>query len=61
MNAVKLTHSEQRKHAFLRKIKEIPKKKKLPSRKKITLQLLHQRLVHRSTRSLLAGDTANLW
>ena len=28
---------------------------------KIALELLHQRLGHRSTRSLLAGDTANVW
>ena len=35
--------------------------KKLPSRKKITLKLLQQRLGHRTTRSLLAGDTANFW
>ena len=25
------------------------------------LELLHQRLGHRSTRLLLAGDTANVW
>ena len=37
------------------------KKNKLPPRKKIALELLHQRLAHRSTRSLLAGDTANVW
>ena len=37
------------------------KKNKLPARKKIDLELLHQRLGHRSTRSLLAGDTANFW
>ena len=37
------------------------KTKKLPSRKKIALELLHQRLGHRSTRSLLAGDTDNVW
>ena len=37
------------------------KKKKLPSRKRITLELLHQRLGHRSTSSLLDGDTANVW
>ena len=37
------------------------KTKKLPSRKKIVLELLHQRLGHRSTRSLLAEDTANVW
>ena len=41
--------------------KEMPKTKKLPSRKKIALELLHQRLGHRSTRALLAGDTANVW
>ena len=60
-NAVTLPHSAQRKHAFLGKIKEMSKKKKLPARKKIALELLHQRLGHRSTRSLLAGDTANVW
>ena len=37
------------------------KTKKLPSRKKIGLELLHERLGHRSTRSLLDGDTANAW
>ena len=35
--------------------------KKNPARKKIYLELLHQRLGHRSTRSLLAGETANVW
>ena len=34
---------------------------KNPERKKIALELLHQILGHRSTRSLLAGDTANVW
>ena len=37
------------------------KKNKLPERKKIALELLHQRLGHRSTGSLLAGDAAKLW
>ena len=37
------------------------KTKKLPSTKKIALEFLHQRLDHRSTRSLLAGDTATAW
>ena len=37
------------------------KKNKFPARKKIALYLLHQRLGHRSTRSLLAGDTVNVW
>ena len=34
---------------------------KLPSRRKIALELLHQRLGHRYTISLLAGDTDNFW
>ena len=37
------------------------KKNKLPAKKVKTLELLHRRLGHRSTRSLLAGDTANVW
>ena len=61
INAVTLPHSAQRKHVFLGKIMEKSKKNKLPARKKIALELLHQRLGHRSTRSLLAGDTTNVW
>ena len=60
-NAVTLIHSAQRKHAFIGKITENSKKNKLPARKKIALELIHQILGHRSTRSLLAGDTANGW
>ena len=60
-NAVTLPHSAQRKHAFLGKIMENSKEKKLPARKKIALELLHQRLGHRSTTSLLYEDTANVW
>ena len=60
-NAVTLPHSAQRKHAFQETIMEKSNKNKLPSRKKIALELIHQRLGHRSTRSLLAGDTANVW
>ena len=41
------------------KVKE--KKNKLPKRNKIALELLHKRLGHRSTRSLLSGDTVNVW
>ena len=37
------------------------KKNKFLTRKKIALELLHQILGQRSTRSLLAGDTANVW
>ena len=49
------------KHTFTGKIKDISKKNKFPARKKIALELLHQILGHRSTRSLLSGDTANVW
>ena len=60
-NAITLPHSAQRKHAFTGKNKDVSKKNKYPARNKIALELLHQRLGHRSTRSLLAGDTANVW
>ena len=60
-NVVTLTHSAQRKHAVWGEIKEMSKTKKLLSRKKIALELLHQRLYHRSTRSFLSGYTANVW
>ena len=56
-NSLTLPHSAQRKHAFTGKIKNMQKKNKFPARNKITLELLHQRLGHRSTSSLLAGDT----
>ena len=59
-NAVALPHNVQRKHAFLGKIMEKSKKNKFPARKKIALELLHQRLGHRSTISLLDGDTVNV-
>ena len=35
--------------------------KRNPKRKKIALELMHHRLGHRYTRSLIAGDTANVW
>ena len=60
-NAATLPHSAQRNHAFTGKIQDVSKKNKYPARKKIALELLHQRLGHRSTRSLLAGDTSNVW
>ena len=37
------------------------KTKKLPSIKKFSLELLHHRLGHISTRSFMDGDTANIW
>ena len=58
-NAVTLPHSAVRKYAFMGKGMEISKKN--PKRKKIALELMHQRLGHRSTRSLIAGDTVNVW
>ena len=60
-NAVTLTHIAQRKHELSWEIKEMSKTRKLPSREKIALELLYQRLGHRSTRSLLAEDTASVW
>ena len=60
-NAVTLPHGAQRKHAFWGEIKEMSKTNKFPSRKKIALELFHQRLGHRSTRSLLDGYTATIW
>ena len=60
-NAVTLPHSAQRRHAFIGKVMKNSKTKKLPARKKNALELLHQRLGHRSNRSLLDGDTANVW
>ena len=58
-NSVTLPHSALRKQAFSQKVKDVSKKN--PSRKKIALELLHQRLGHRSTRSLIDLDTANIW
>ena len=60
-NAVTLPHSAQRKHEFLGEIKQMSKSKKIASRKKFSFGLLHHRFGHRSTRSLMAGYTANVW
>ena len=62
-NAVTLPHNAVRKHAFMVKSMESSKKnaKRNPKRKKIALGLMHQSLGRRSTRSLIAGDTANVW
>ena len=37
------------------------KSNKLTPRKKVALELFHHRLGHRSTRSLMTGDTKNVW
>ena len=55
-----LPHIAERKHDFLEETKQISKTKKLPSRKKIALELLHKRLGHKSTKSLLSGNTTNV-
>ena len=60
-NAATLPHSAQRKHAFWGKIKQMSKSNKRAPRKKVALVLLHYRLRHISTISLMAGDTANVW
>ena len=58
---VTLPHSAQRKHAFWGEIKQISKSKKLAPWKKVALKLLHYRVGHRSTRSLMSGDTVHFW
>ena len=58
-NAVTLPHSAVRKHAFSGKSMESSEKN--PKRNKIALELLHQILGHRSTRSLIAGDNEKVW
>ena len=62
-NAVTLAHSAVRKHAFMVKSMERLKKnaKKNLKRKENSLELMHHRLGHRSTRPLMDGDTANVW
>ena len=60
-NKVTLPHSAQRKHVFLGDIKQISKSNKLAPKKKFALVLLHHRLGHRYTRSLMAEDIANFW
>ena len=48
-------------HSAQKNMNEKGKSKKVASRKKFALGLLQQVLVHRSTRYLMAGDTANCW
>ena len=56
-----LLHSALRKSTFILKTKEKDKSKKVAPRRKVSLEILHHILGHRSTRSLMAGDTANVW
>ena len=46
---------------FGRKSRKCQRQKKLPAVNKIALYILHQRLGHKSTKSLLAEDTDNVW
>ena len=43
------------------KRKENPKSQKQVTKNKVSLELLHQRLGHRSTSSLLTRDNENVW
>ena len=58
---VTLPNSAQRRHAFWGGIKPMSKSKKIAPRNKVALELLHQILGHRSTRSLMSGDNENVW
>ena len=60
-NVVTLPHSAQQKHAFLVKMKENSKSQKQIPKKKVSLVIFHHILRHRSTRSLLGGDTEYVW
>ena len=53
-NAVTLPHSAKRKHSFLGEIKS--KSEKLEPRNKFALIVLHHKLGHIYTRSLMTGD-----
>ena len=60
-NEVTLPHIAHQKYAFLVKTKESSKPQKEIPKKKVSLELLHQRLEHRYTSSLLARYTTNVW
>ena len=60
-NAVTLPHREQQKHSLLVKTEGKSKSQEQIPKKKLSLELLHQILVHSSTRSLLAIDNSNVW
>ena len=58
---MKLPHSDQRKYAFLVKRNEKSKSQKKIPINKVSLEILQQRLGHRPARTILAGNTANIW
>ena len=59
-NAGTLPHIAQQIHVFLLKTKGKKLQRKITKRK-VSLELSHQRLVHRSTRSLLDVDNVIFW
>ena len=60
-NVVTLTQRAQKKHVCLIKTKGNPKPEKKKPRNKFSLEWLHQRLGQRFTRSILDGDTENIF
>ena len=56
----RVSHKENM-HFWFLKTKEKSKSQKQIPKKNFSLELLHQILGHRSTKSLLAVDTANIW
>ena len=60
-NAVTLLYITQRKYEFLVKTKENRKSQNQITKNKVSLELLHLRLGHRSTRPLLAVYAENIW
>ena len=50
-----------KKHTFLVKTKEKSKSQKQIPKKKVSLEILHQILGHRFTRTLWTGGNANVW
>ena len=59
-NAVTLPHSAQMKHVFWGGNEANVKTKENSTLKESCFGILHHRLRHISTRSLMAGDTANV-
>ena len=58
---MKLPHTAHPKHSFLVKTKENPKYKRKIPKEKVSLELLLQRLGHRSTSSQLDVDIGMFW
>ena len=59
-DAVTLPHSAQKRKKIGKNKRKVKITKEIP-KKKVSLEFLHQRLGHRSTRSLLAGYVDFFW